>query len=348
MISDSNLFTIFFVSIFFACLVVLIALAIHRLFYFEKDPRSYQLGGYAKKVNLEDVLDAGVHGWFIQYLESNAFDSPNRRLQQVDVDQFAVDVRNVVKRYVIWLINYERSGNNSNQSIDQIAHQMEHLTNLVGQVRDSSLQAKLLALNVAIDAAKCGEGGAEMAFVAEQVRRLSQHSEDFSLNIHKEVNEAKESVQQAKDVVGDRSTKELTAAIATQTHVELLVDELIRVLNGAAHDKTGQEGTSHDSSLVQSISANRFFVWLSRFGANRELEQARLKEELEHQERNAQLVLSQLLSRLENLRDELEFWLLQRSIPSNIRQELFEIIIVLKRLEKAKIGRKNNQEGLAQ
>ncbi|WP_006787422.1 methyl-accepting chemotaxis protein [Thiorhodospira sibirica] len=90
------------------------------------------------------------------------------------------------------------------QDISQTAEVIKNLTqysaqiaNILEQVKGISDQTNLLALNAAIEAARAGEAGRGFAVVADEVRQLSQRTQEYSKEIGTMVGKLQEATEKA-------------------------------------------------------------------------------------------------------------------------------------------------------
>lgn len=117
----------------------------------------------------------------------------------------------------------------SAQSIEQLHHKGEEISNIISIITGISGQTNLLALNATIEAARAGEHGKGFAVVASEVRKLA----DESLNAANDIK-----------VIIDSFNEDVEKAVGL-------------ILNGKDHIKDGrksfQEADNEVDGIVQSV-----------------------------------------------------------------------------------------------
>lgn len=116
---------------------------------------------------------------------------------------------------------------------NQLSEKVEEVKNFIGAIMAISNQTNLLALNASIEAARAGEAGRGFAVVAEEIRQLSEQTQEASnhiTNIIKELIHDTKSVTESVDSAVDSITKQSELIQSTQEKFEKM-DEEVQILN---------------------------------------------------------------------------------------------------------------------
>jgi methyl-accepting chemotaxis protein len=131
--------------------------------------------------------------------------------------------------------------------IEEIDDRMDRVEKLLGDVKKIADQTNLLALNAAIEAARAGEAGRGFAVVAEEVRNLSKYSNRFSDEIRAVVNDSREKITEAKQMIQIMASQDMNNAIESKAGVDNMMAS-IKILNDML-----EQGLDRISGLTANI-----------------------------------------------------------------------------------------------
>ncbi len=135
-----------------------------------------------------------------------------------------------------------RQGEATVTAMQAIREATEQMVKAVQVIQDLARQTNLLALNAAIEAAKAGSHGAGFAVVAEEVRKLTEHSAGAAKQIGDLITQTEEAMQS-----GIRTVEATEAVILT-------IQENIHAVAGAARQigsATEEQGRTSDEVARQ-------------------------------------------------------------------------------------------------
>ncbi|OUR90178.1 hypothetical protein A9Q81_19465 [Gammaproteobacteria bacterium 42_54_T18] len=158
--------------------------------------------------------------------ESNTDSTGQSNEEAVTVEKFAREVSNTLSEYVGLLVDVSDKSIQAVHHIGDMVTELEQMFGLLNEIRNIAEQTNLLALNAAIEAARAGEAGRGFAVVADEVRNLSQHTNNLSDQIRNRAETAQSTVTEVKRIVGDIASMDLNNAIDAKGHVDTMLVSL--------------------------------------------------------------------------------------------------------------------------
>ncbi len=146
------------------------------------------------------------------------------------------------------------------QQIDSMVQHLDAIFELLGDVRSIADQTNLLALNAAIEAARAGEAGRGFAVVAEEVRNLSERSNNFNEQIRKLVSSSKEAVAKVRDTVGGLASRHSDRSQHAKDEVSRLlnqIDDINRLLGDSVRE-VSTSGERISQAVAEAVRCLQF------------------------------------------------------------------------------------------
>ncbi len=153
-------------------------------------------------------------------------ENADKEEESVTVEKFAREVSNTLSEYVSLLVDVSDKSIEAVHHIGDMVTELEQMFGLLNEIRNIAEQTNLLALNAAIEAARAGEAGRGFAVVADEVRNLSQHTNNLSDQIRNRAETAQNTVTEVKRIVGDIASMDLNKAIDAKGHVDTMLVSL--------------------------------------------------------------------------------------------------------------------------
>lgn len=116
---------------------------------------------------------------------------------------------------------------------------VKSVTHMLKDVNEITSQTNLLALNAAIEAARAGEAGRGFAVVADEVRKLSQRTEQFNGQIRDQLREIDTSINQVSVRVGAVAGLDMEKAEGSRGQADHMWAE-ISEMNGRVVEKSNK------------------------------------------------------------------------------------------------------------
>ena len=150
------------------------------------------------------------------------------------VRQFSRQAGQLMESMVNSLNEVSRQSTASVQQIDAMVKHFDAIFELLGDVKTIADQTNLLALNAAIEAARAGEAGRGFAVVAEEVRNLSERSNNFNEQIRRLMGNSKDAIATVRDTVGEMATRDTSLSRQARNEVAQLLEQIEQVDRGLA------------------------------------------------------------------------------------------------------------------
>jgi methyl-accepting chemotaxis protein len=126
----------------------------------------------------------------------------------------------------------------SSVAIHEIENYSENVKNIVDEIKEISEKTNILAMNAAIQSAHAGEYGRGFAVVANEVRKLSESSDESTLEINKHIDEMLSKINNGVELF-DKLKKALDNIMGGTKETTNLIED-ITVVSQKQHSETHQ------------------------------------------------------------------------------------------------------------
>lgn len=156
--------------------------------------------------------------------------------EQIDFEQFITDTSNTLIEFVDGTVHSSKIAMSMVEKMDGIKALVRGALEMLQQIEGIAGQTNLLALNAAIEAARAGESGRGFAVVAEEVRVLSDRTNQFSRQIRASVGRIDESVLAAEQDINTLASRDMVSALQAKQRTAETLAKVVALNQGVARD----------------------------------------------------------------------------------------------------------------
>lgn len=175
-------------------------------------------------------------------------------------EEFVTETQDLLNYFVESVISTSKDSMYLMHRLDDMVIKVDGVFALLDDVKEIASQTNLLALNAAIEAARAGEAGRGFAVVADEVRKLSQKSDEFSEEINQTTVSIKSALSEAADVVNSIVSSDMSIAMNSRQKVSDMSDVMASI-NDKTRSIIEASGSASDEMSVmvnQAVTSLQF------------------------------------------------------------------------------------------
>jgi methyl-accepting chemotaxis protein len=176
------------------------------------------------------------------------------------VHKFIKETDELVSYFVQMVLSNSKDSMFLMHRLDDMTAKVDGVFSLLDDVKDIASQTNLLALNAAIEAARAGEAGRGFAVVADEVRKLSQKSDEFSEEINALTRDVRETVESAKDVVNRVVSADMNVALEGKVKIAEMANNMSAINDSTQVVITQSESVTGEIGMLvnQAVTSLQF------------------------------------------------------------------------------------------
>jgi len=166
--------------------------------------------------------------------------------QQVDeVQAYATETGSLVESLLAMIYELKEASDNAVSDFSNMDTTVETVEKMLNDINTITDQTNLLALNAAIEAARAGDAGRGFAVVAEEVRALSQRTNQFSKEIGVQIGSIRDSIQKTGNNIEMMSKVDMTTTTESSDRINQLWAEMTAISSRALEHSNSTNDLAH-------------------------------------------------------------------------------------------------------
>jgi methyl-accepting chemotaxis protein len=170
----------------------------------------------------------------------------------VSFADFVMDTSKTMESFVDNTVTTSKIAMGLVETMDTINHEVSTMLGILAEIESISKQTNLLALNAAIEAARAGEAGRGFAVVADEVRNLSQRTNQFSHEIRSHMDQVDGSLKRAHESIYAVASMDMNFALQSKQRVQGTMSRLESINEAMADAARGID--AHAFSVTSEVN----------------------------------------------------------------------------------------------
>jgi methyl-accepting chemotaxis protein len=193
-------------------------------------------------------------------IESNIGETESGGLYSDSMRAFAHSTESTLDKFIKSTVEMSTYSLELLESVNEIHADVPEVLKTLQDIDGISSQTNLLALNAAIEAARAGEHGRGFAVVADEVRKLSTRSAQFSDVVQTQLKSISERISALTAQVGKLASYDVSYVIEAKKEIRLALEKIIDKAESDANITQGLDQLSQqlEDALSRAIRGLQF------------------------------------------------------------------------------------------
>jgi len=183
----------------------------------------------------------------------NGMGRDSKDAESVGFAEFVSDTSKTMQSFVDSTISTSKIAMGLVETMETINNEAGDIRGILAEIEAIAKQTNLLALNAAIEAARAGEAGRGFAVVADEVRNLSQRTDQFSHEIRTHMDQVDGSLGRANESIYAIASMDMNFALQAKQRVEGTMTRLETINHAMADAARGID--AHATQVTSEVNA---------------------------------------------------------------------------------------------
>lgn len=182
---------------------------------------------------------------------------------EFNIREFAGETSAILRSFTDLLTSVSHQSIRTVYRIDDMVEQLNGVYKLIDGINEIADQTFILGVNASIEAARTtgvSQGGHSFSVIATNIRELSKRTRTFNEQIGTQVNRARATVNEVRDIIATMASRDLTLSLSGKERIEGMMTDLVAfegIISGTV-DRAQLSASRIAVATSQAVTALQF------------------------------------------------------------------------------------------